>query len=252
MSGYRQIHTKIWTDAWFQELSFHHKLLYVYLFSNEKASVCGLYELTLKVISFETGFDPSVIRQMLADFQTADKVEYDYEHSVIWVKNMAKYQSSTSPKLQTRILSDIRSVPDCTVKDMFNRVSIGYQCRSDTLISSQSIVKLSTVRSEESIIESDEQSLSPLSVAFCNATNIPELTGGPQRWFDALSDLGKAGVVPIDIETAVKEMRDKNYSIVTLRSIVNPAISAMSKRKNGKATNKPASTAIVIEPDWHP
>jgi len=104
----------------------------------------------------------------------------------------------------------------------------------------------------ESEKSNDNTCLSPLSVAFCNATSIPELTGGPQRWFDALSDLGKAGVVPIDIETAVKEMRDKNYSIVTLRSIVNPAISAMSKRKNGKATNKPASTAIVIEPDWHP
>jgi hypothetical protein len=78
--------------------------------------------------------------------------------------------------------------------------------------------------------------LAPLSIAFVNATHIPELTGGPQKWFDALEEMHKAGVSPADITQAVKEMRDRNYSIVSVRSIVNPSISVMSKRQgvNGK------------------
>jgi hypothetical protein len=78
--------------------------------------------------------------------------------------------------------------------------------------------------------------LAPLSIAFVNATKIPELTGGPQKWFDALEEMHKAGVSPADITQAVKEMRDRNYSIVSVRSIVNPSISVMSKRQgvNGK------------------
>jgi len=100
--------------------------------------------------------------------------------------------------------------------------------------------------------ENENPCLSPLSTAFCNATGIPELTGGPQKWVDALSELGKAGVLPIDVETAVKELRDKKYSIVNLRSIVNPAIAAMSKRKGGNGRPiKPPTTAVETPKDWH-
>lgn len=87
--------------------------------------------------------------------------------------------------------------------------------------------------------DQDEPCLSPLSAAFVNATKIPELTGGPPRWIAALETMQKAGVEPIDVTTAVGEMRNKNYSITTLASIVNPAIAAMSKRKTGGKANAP-------------
>lgn len=78
---------------------------------------------------------------------------------------------------------------------------------------------------------------SQLSAAFVNATGIPELTGGPKRWFDAAEEMARAGVKPEDVVTAVQELRDKNYQIISLRSIVNPAINAMSKRIRGNSTN---------------
>jgi len=85
----------------------------------------------------------------------------------------------------------------------------------------------------------DEPCLSPLSTAFVNATRIPELTGGPPRWITALETMQKAGVEPIDVTNAVQELRDRDYSITTLSSIVNPAISAMSKRKTGGKKKHP-------------
>ncbi len=69
-----------------------------------------------------------------------------------------------------------------------------------------------------------------LSVAFCNKTHLPELTGGPQAWYESLTKMGEAGVQPIDIEKAVDILRDKDYSIVRLSSVENTAISEMSKR----------------------
>ena len=42
MPGYRQLHTHIWSDNWFAELEPDLKLLFIYLFSNERASICGL------------------------------------------------------------------------------------------------------------------------------------------------------------------------------------------------------------------
>jgi len=73
-----------------------------------------------------------------------------------------------------------------------------------------------------------------LSVAFCNKTKIPELTGGPEAWFKSLEKMGKAGVTAQDIEKAIDILREKDYSIVRLSSIENTAISEMSKRVGKK------------------
>jgi len=52
MADYRQIHTRIWKDSWFIELEPCDKLLFIYLFSNERASVSGIYDISIKVMAF--------------------------------------------------------------------------------------------------------------------------------------------------------------------------------------------------------
>jgi len=73
---------------------------------------------------------------------------------------------------------------------------------------------------------------SKLSVAFEKASKI--LAHSPQKWTKAMNEMEKQGVIPEDIETAVMELQDKNYSIVGIWSIQNAAISCMAKRKSGK------------------
>lgn len=139
MSGYRQIHTRMWSsDRWFTELQPEFKLLFMYLFSNERASVSGLYELPLNVAAFETGLSREVIEAGFVVFSKADKVHYDTEKGVVYVRNMFKYQGSNSPKLLARIRSDIKTVPTCELKEKWlkeNRVLIGYADGSDTSLS---------------------------------------------------------------------------------------------------------------------
>ncbi len=77
-----------------------------------------------------------------------------------------------------------------------------------------------------------------LSVAFCNKTHLPELTGGPVAWYESLTKMGEAGVQPIDIEKAVDILRDKDYSIVRLSSVTNTAIGEMSKRLKPRGKKK--------------
>ena len=130
MPGYRQLHSKMWSsDQWFGELSAEKKLLFVYLFSNERASVSGLYEAPLRVIAFETGLDAEVIRSGFEAFDKAGKVHYDFEFGVVWVRNMFKYQGSQSPKVIERAKKDVASVPECPLKDKWlseNTLLIGY------------------------------------------------------------------------------------------------------------------------------
>lgn len=118
MAGYRQIHTRMWSsDQWFADLPKGQKLLFIYLFSNERASVSGLYELPLRVIAFETGLSlDDEIKPALQAFAQADKVLYDFEKQVVWVRKMIKYQGSASPKVKNRIKADVAAVPDCPLK----------------------------------------------------------------------------------------------------------------------------------------
>lgn len=81
-----------------------------------------------------------------------------------------------------------------------------------------------------------------LSRAFTDATNIPPYTGGPAKFYAALEKMSKAGVLPEDVSKAVITLRERDYTIVNIGSVVNTAINEMSRRTkppNGNLNGKP-------------
>lgn len=137
--AFRQVHTKAWSDNWFVELPPEGKLLFLYLITNERASISGIYECPLRIMVFETGLDEATVNEQLAGFATAEKAYYDHDAGVVWVRNLRKYHETGSPKVQTKITSDIVQVPECDVLNMYldaygiDRVSIGlYTYTSDS------------------------------------------------------------------------------------------------------------------------
>jgi hypothetical protein len=115
MAGtFRQIHTRIWDDPWFQDLLPEEKLLFIYLFSNERAALCGLYELSLKTMAFETGLRTDAITLALHRFSLAGKAFYEAPY--VWVPNLRKYNETASEKVQIRIAKELAAIPDCALK----------------------------------------------------------------------------------------------------------------------------------------
>ena len=57
MAKYRSIHQKIWTDPDFQDYSANGKLIFIYLCTNASTSESGIYAITPKTISDETGIE---------------------------------------------------------------------------------------------------------------------------------------------------------------------------------------------------
>lgn len=145
MADFRQIKTRTWSDSWFASLPADYKLLFLYLITNNHASVCGLYELSIRVASFETGLDRETVRRGIEVFIEAEKVAYDFDAGVVWVINMWKHQGTRSPKLRDRIKADIEAVPNCALKSRFlelftkiiekDTVSIPYPYPTDTNVS---------------------------------------------------------------------------------------------------------------------
>jgi len=130
MANYRQIHVSIWKDEWFMDLEPDQKLLFIYLFSNESASLSGLYKLPLKVIAFETGLDAEYITTTLTKFSRSGKVHY--QDGIVWIVNMRRYHETKSDKVQTRINSDIANIPDCELKRQYLKTMIPYRYPIDT------------------------------------------------------------------------------------------------------------------------
>ena len=133
MANFRQIHVSIWKDSWFCELSPDEKLLFIYFFSNESASMSGIYKITKKFISFETGISRERVDEILKKFEVDNKVFY--EGDIVWVVNMPKYHATKSVKVQKRIYEDFLLIPDSEIRNKYMgyyHINIPYRYPIDT------------------------------------------------------------------------------------------------------------------------
>lgn len=136
MASYRQIHTCIWKDAWFFDLSAEHKLLWIYLFSNERANLTGLYDIHKRIIAFETGLAMETIDAGFEAFAKAGKAFY--EDGWVWVPNLIKYNAGSvnSSKIRTHIVGALAKIADTPLKarciEHYNSI-VDEEYRIDTL-----------------------------------------------------------------------------------------------------------------------
>lgn len=123
MSKQRYISTSFWDDAWIMELDPSEKLLYLYLMTNPLTTIAGIYEITLKRISFDTGFDRDMVTRILTRFQEAGKA-YRYNEYIIlptWPKHQHWQQRS---KIKQGIENELRQLPTHVVE---YAASVGYE-----------------------------------------------------------------------------------------------------------------------------
>jgi len=116
MADYRQIHTKIWNDEWFLDQDPDAKLLFIYLFSNPRACLAGIYDIPLKVIIFDTGLSPDRVRELLDKFSADGKARF--ENGWIFIFNLMRYNANNlqSDKVITNIKNTLDLVPDINLK----------------------------------------------------------------------------------------------------------------------------------------
>jgi len=90
MSKLRSISTALWSDPFIEECSPSEKLLFIYLITNEKTNMLGVYEASVKKIAFETGIDKGTVEKALKSFERLGKVKY-IDNYVVLV-NFLKHQ----------------------------------------------------------------------------------------------------------------------------------------------------------------
>ncbi|EJO5349515.1 DnaD domain protein [Clostridium botulinum] len=91
MAKYRQLHTQFWSDGFVLDLTPEEKYFYLYLMSNSKTSQCGTYELPLRIIEMETGYNRETVIKLIKRFIDYKKIKYDEETKEIMIFNWVKY-----------------------------------------------------------------------------------------------------------------------------------------------------------------
>jgi hypothetical protein len=91
MSKLRSVSTAFWSDPFIEDLTPSEKLLFLYLITNDKTNMLGIYEVSIKKISFDTGLNKDIIEKSLKEFERLSKVKYIKNHIIL--VNFMKHQN---------------------------------------------------------------------------------------------------------------------------------------------------------------
>jgi hypothetical protein len=135
----RVIHDSVWGDAWFQDLPPASKLVWVYLLTNSHLEVSGIYQITPKTISNETGIPLIDVNGILEAFVADKKIVY--ESNVVGIVNYHRHNGMmNNPKYRVAIRKSLDKL-DESIRTLFcDRLAIDTQSIPNALpIDTQSI-----------------------------------------------------------------------------------------------------------------
>ena len=110
MAKYRQLHTTFWNDSLILDLTPEQKYFYIYLLTNPNTTQCGIYEISIKQISYHTGYNKDTVLNLLELFVELKKIVYSKETNELLLLNFLKFNASESPSIKKCIEKDLKAV----------------------------------------------------------------------------------------------------------------------------------------------
>ena len=143
MAVYRNISMDFWTDSKVvDDFTPEDRYFHIYVLTNPHTNLCGCYEVSMKQIANETGYNTDTIARLIDRFQNVHRtLEYCKETKEILVLNWFKYNWTASPKLDKPLLKDIESIKNERFRDyvgaLYNKREpmIPYRYPIDTTVS---------------------------------------------------------------------------------------------------------------------
>ena len=135
MATHRYISTTFWDDAWVQGLDPEEKFIYLYLMTNPLTSISGVYKITDRRISFDTGHTEEKIRSVLEKFGEARKAIRMGEYVIL--PSWPKHQSwETMPNIKNGIINGLNLLSDDELRQVY---ASGYKFPMGDLLKARKI-----------------------------------------------------------------------------------------------------------------
>lgn len=170
------VSTSFWSDHYVADLDPTEKLLFLYLLTNERSTLAGVYELPVKTMAVESGIESEMVRKILSRFEEDGKVKY--ENGWVAIKNFLKHHEHGSPTVKKGIEDAVNSAPD------WAREFIGKGI--DTLSPSSSALSSTSISADAQsyeLVPGDEKPKKVSTSKYPNAREIFALWGNyPRNW----------------------------------------------------------------------
>jgi hypothetical protein len=114
MAKFRQIHGSFWEDPDILDIfTPEDRYFYLYLLTNPHTQQCGIYEISIKHMEIETGYNKDTIEKLIMKFEnTYKKIKYSPETKEIVIINWLRYNFIDSPKVKNCIIKELDRVKD--------------------------------------------------------------------------------------------------------------------------------------------
>jgi len=89
MAKTRMVNTRFWNDSWVRKLNSLDRYLFLYLLTNEHTNICGIYELPIGTMAYESGIDERDLERTMLK-RLKPKVYYIDEW--VFLVNFKKHQ----------------------------------------------------------------------------------------------------------------------------------------------------------------
>jgi len=121
MSKKRYVETSFWDDYYVSDLDPSEKLLFLYLLTNPATNIAGVYQILVKRIAADTGFDADMVRKIMGRFENDGKMVY--KDGWLVLINFIKHQKTGGPSVQKGIERSIKNAPEWAISLVikFNR-----------------------------------------------------------------------------------------------------------------------------------
>lgn len=115
MAKYRQLQTRFWADPFIEGLTPEQKFFYIFLLTNPATKQCGIYEITIKTMAYQTGYTIEIVEKLLVFFEQHGKIKFSKGTSEICLRNFKRHNWTSSPKVVSCIKKELTEVKDPTL-----------------------------------------------------------------------------------------------------------------------------------------
>ena len=122
MATFRQIHITFWQDPFIEKLKPLQKYFYLYLMTNSKTKQCGCYEISMKLIKYETGLTQKEIDSYIELLIAYKKIDFNRDNQEFLLINWLKHNSFKSPKVKKCIYGELENIKTSVFKDYINSI----------------------------------------------------------------------------------------------------------------------------------
>ncbi|MFA5366010.1 MAG: hypothetical protein WC325_12580 [Candidatus Bathyarchaeia archaeon] len=117
MATYRSFYIGFWDDDDILELNADERYVYVYLITHPKGTMCGVFELSMKLAEFHLKIPAVRVLKAIEGLQKYGKIVYDQSTKEVCIINWVRHNYIDSPNTRKSLEASIKAVKNPSLCD---------------------------------------------------------------------------------------------------------------------------------------